>query len=536
MVVLSPAAARTLLTHEFARRTFAPRRGTGVLALALWSLPSFAAAQAPGATAAPMAPPRLEPATTPGAVEAVTPGAPGSAAVSTSAATPAPETPVTPVVPSVGAPAPSPEVEGALPEQTLTLAEVVGIARQNPPAVLQAIAREQAALAQVDLARTPLLPSLSATVSGNVFASNGGFVSAGGATGGSATFSASGWVDGSLSARWTIWDFGRTALGVRAALESARGAREDVRAAERSAISQAAAAYFVLLADEEIAAQNRATVQQRERQLEISRGLVEAGARPPIEQTRAEVALDSARLDLTVADATARNDAASLAAAVALDPTRPVRAVRPREIPVDDDPTRAADTAAATRPEVAAARARLAQAEAQLSATRAAYYPVLSANASGSVRYTERFTGAGAPVGTPSELGSAAVALSVPIFDPTLRANVRAAEAQVAQARAVVTQQVLGVRTEAVQAALAVRSARQALAQAERLAAGAAANLAQAEGRYAAGVAPQLELVDAQAADATARVQVARARLQFEVAKVRLLTAIGRVTELEGRQ
>ena len=52
--------------------------------------------------------------------------------------------------------------------------------------------------------------------------------------------------------------------------------------------------------------------------------------------------------------------------------------------------------------------------------------------------------------------------------------------------------------------------------------------------RYAAGVAPVLELVDAQAADQTARVNVVRARLQLELARVRLLGAVGRLGDLDG--
>lgn len=413
--------------------------------------------------------------------------------------------------------------------RTLTLAEAVRIARRNPPAVLSAMARARAAEAQVAVARSSLLPSVTTTVSGNAFFSNGGFVSPVGVLGGTTGLSGSLWLDGSVNARWTIWDFGRTVQSVHAAEQGADAARWDVRTAERVAMGQAAAAYYVVLSDGEMIAQARETLRQRERQLEIARGLVETGVRPPIEQTRAEVARDTARLDLTVAEATARNDCAALAAALALDPTVELNVLPPPEISVDDDPVRAAERALAHRYEITAARARLSQAEAQLAAARAGYLPTLGVSASGSVRYTERVN---APGGGLSEIASAGVSLSVPVFDPVVNANVRAAEANVSSARATLDQQILTVRTEAVQSAIAVRSARQALAQAERVAAGAAANLVQAEGRYAAGAASLLELVDAQAADANARVGVVRARLQLGLAQVRLLTAIGTIEEL----
>jgi outer membrane protein TolC len=55
----------------------------------------------------------------------------------------------------------------------------------------------------------------------------------------------------------------------------------------------------------------------------------------------------------------------------------------------------------------------------------------------------------------------------------------------------------------------------------------ATANLTQAVGRYEAGAAQLLELVDAQAADAAARVSVVRARLNALTARAQLLAATG---------
>ena len=65
------------------------------------------------------------------------------------------------------------------------------------------------------------------------------------------------------------------------------------------------------------------------------------------------------------------------------------------------------------------------------------------------------------------------------------------------------------------------------LVQAERLAEVAAANLEQAAGRYEQGAAALLELVDAQAADASARIAVLRARLSAMTSRAQLLAATG---------
>nr|MBP6834176.1 TolC family protein [Deltaproteobacteria bacterium] len=68
--------------------------------------------------------------------------------------------------------------------------------------------------------------------------------------------------------------------------------------------------------------------------------------------------------------------------------------------------------------------------------------------------------------------------------------------------------------------------------QSERLAAGTAANLELATGRYQGGAAPLLEVVDAQAADASARIAVVRARLNLALSRAQLLAATGRLERL----
>jgi outer membrane protein TolC len=90
----------------------------------------------------------------------------------------------------------------------------------------------------------------------------------------------------------------------------------------------------------------------------------------------------------------------------------------------------------------------------------------------------------------------------------------------------------LQVRAAAVQAAINLRASRVSLEQAERLVANAAANLDQATGRYQSGAAPLLETIDAQAADAGARITVVRARLALQIAQVNLLIATGDLERL----
>jgi outer membrane protein TolC len=418
-------------------------------------------------------------------------------------------------------------------EIPLRLSDVLDMARRNPPSIFAALARVQEADAQVDLAHAALMPTVSGVLTGTVAAAQTSIlygqstIPAGLVFPGIVPTAA---LDVSVVARWPIWDFGRTRLAVDAAKHGVRSADDSVRGAERTAMASASRAYFTLLSDADLLTQIRETVRQREREAEIARGLVQSGTRAPIEQTRSEVALDSARADLTIAEGARRSDEATLASALALDPKRRLRLSSPPIRSVDDDPAHSEATALAARPELAAARASLARAEGELAAARAGYRPLLAANGSAGGRYTNHVLSDAV-----TEQGAAAITLTVPFLDPTVAGNIKVAEARVAYARAAFDQECLAVGAEAVQGAIALSSARATLAQAERIVGGASATLQQAQTQYATGAGSLLELLDAQGVDSAARIGVVRARLRVALATVQLLAAEGQLDEL-GRQ
>lgn len=408
---------------------------------------------------------------------------------------------------------------------TVTLTEALRRAWADPPTVLAAVARVEASSLQTAVSRAAYLPSVTLSTSPQFSYSDRPSFAAG--LGPDRLRSAAIGLDATATARMTLYDFGRTANNVRAAEEGLEVTRAEARAARLQSLSAAAVAYLTVLNDRENLASLDATIAQRDARVRIAEGLVSGGTRPPIEALRARLDLESSRLERAAAEERAASNLASLAAAVGVDPLRPVRVA-----PVDDgafsaplDPARAADLAVAARPEFVAARHRLAQAEAQLDATRAGRYPTLGASANVGASYSEVLTGNGLSGITQS--AGAGVSLSWPLFDPTVRANVEVAQANVLVARRNLEAQTLQVRTAAVQAAVTARAAQSTLAQAERLAEVAAANLDQAAGRYAQGAAQLLELVDAQAADASARVAVLRARLNAHTARAQLLAATG---------
>ncbi len=409
---------------------------------------------------------------------------------------------------------------------TLDFREALARGAADPPTVTLALARLGISDAQIASARAAYLPSVTASGAASIGFSDQPVLSDVRYQSVNASASAG------VTARFPIYDFGRTASAVEAATRGRNAAREDLRTARTQAMAAVAVAYLTVLNDQEAVTAARAIVEQREAHLRIAAAMVDAGSRPPIERVRAELDLDVGRLDLTAAEARERNDRAVLAVAMGVDPLSElvVSAVDESALRADDDPARAAAAAVAGRPEFAAARARVLQAESQAEAARATRRPVLAGQASAQANYSGRLVGQGA-FGLSEQL-QGGLTLTWPIFDASARAGIDVADANVTSARATLAQQSLAVRSAAVQAAINLRTAAVALDQTAHLASTAAANLEQATGRYSSGVAPLLETVDAQAADASARVAVVRARLQLQVARVNLLTSTGEIERL----
>lgn len=418
----------------------------------------------------------------------------------------------------------------------IDLREVLLRARADPPTVRNALSRVTLASAQISSARAGYFPTVTLSTSPSIGITDRPFLPATAISAAQRLQSSSVSVDLSLQARITLWDFGRTAANVRTAELGHDAAREDFRLSALQSMSAATAAFVTVLNDNEAVSAAESIVTQREAHYRIADGLVTAGTRPPIERVRAQIDLETARIDLTVARSRAQLDTAALASALGLDPLRSLDIVPMPDtaLDTDEDPARAADAAVLSRPEFAGARARLAQAQSQQSAASAAFRPTLSATVNGSASYNEVLAGRG--LGGLGENASAGVSLSWAVFDPTVRANLAAAEANVSSARAALDAQTLTVRTAAAQAAITVHNARVTLDQSQQLRRVSAANLELASGRYQAGAAPVLELVDAEAADAAARIAVVRARLNLQLSRLQLLSATGALEHLAGRR
>ncbi len=433
-------------------------------------------------------------------------------------------------------PASAQEVASPAPSVQLTLASALERARRDAPSVLTAAAQTAIAAARRDDAGVSLLPTLSASAGLNAGANKTSRSIDSGVAGAPSELEAeslSTGLEASLNARWLLWDFGRAASSEEALAAALQAATSDEQTAQRSAVLLVANAYLAVLADEEAVASATQTLEQRSRQADIARRRVAAQVAAPIEEVRASIAVESARGELSRAQGALRRDKAQLSGAMGLPAATELSLERFEVTPVALTADEAGARAAASRPEVAAAKQRLLTAELQVAIAGANHRPSLLL--SGSVGPSWQATDT--PSSQTSAGANAALVFSLPLIDPSVGAAERLAMAQRSAAGAALEQVRQAVATEATTAVIDAEQARVSLTIAEQTAKLAAANLVQAEGRYAAGAAPLMELLDAQLQDSQARQALVSQRYQAGRAQFGVIGAtgeLGRLFEMAG--
>lgn len=414
----------------------------------------------------------------------------------------------------------------------LTLANALERARRDAPSVLSAAAQTAIAAARREDAGVSLLPTLSASAGLNAGASKTSrSVDNGGVVGAPTTLDAvslSTGLDASLTARWLLWDFGRAASSEEALAAALQAATSDEQTAQRSAVLLVANAYLAVLADEEAVASATQTLEQRSRQADIAKRRVAAQVAAPIEEVRASIGVESARGELSRAQGALRRNKAQLAGAMGLPATTELSLEAVEVTPVAVTAAEAGARAAASRPEVVAAKQRLLTAELQVAIAGANHRPSLLL--SGSVGPSWQATDT--PSSQTSAGANAALVFSLPLIDPSVGAAERLAMAQRSAAGAALEQVRQTVATEASTAVIDAEQARVSLTIAEQTAKLAAANLVQAEGRYAAGAAPLMELLDAQLQDSQARQALVSQRYLAGRAQFSVMGAMGELGRL----
>ena len=281
--------------------------------------------------------------------------------------------------------------------------------------------------------------------------------------------------------------------------------------------------YLEAVAGESRIAAAQAQLDTGEALLVLARDRKAAGLGAGIELLRAQVQEQSLRQRLIVAEQEAAKEKLALARAIGLPLGQRYRLAdsMPAALPeVALTVEQAVDRAWAGRPDLEAAQARVASAEAQRKAARGEGLPSLVVSGDyGAIGNT-----------VSSSLGTFTVgaALRVPLFEGgRVQAKVREAEARVQQERARLADLRARIYYEVQAVFLDLKAAGERVAVAESAQALAREQLQQARDRFAAGVADNLEVVQAQEALATAAENQIASLYAQNVARLSLVRTLG---------
>lgn len=330
---------------------------------------------------------------------------------------------------------------------------------------------------------------------------------------------------GSLNLDWTLIDFARDAShgAARARTRAARHARKN---AIRQASLAAVELFFRASAASALVEDAALTVERRTSQHDAAAALVKAGTRSPLDAQRARIEMISAEYTLQARRSDQQAAFSALAVAMGLPPTRLVQPAPSENTfagPVS--PRRAQELAYQNRPEVQQLRAIVLTRRKEHSSAIGQRLPTAGVSATGSLSYVSMIEGEG--IDGRQYGGSAIGYIRWSLIDPVIWTQGSVAEAGVLEAQGQLKLVAQSVMAEAVEASFLLQRAKTELDRAEAvLAAGRVTREAQ-NGRYRAGLASLLELLDAENLEQLARQQRIQAQRDYRIASARLWAACG---------
>ena len=405
----------------------------------------------------------------------------------------------------------------------LSLWDVMDRALCNNPQTRSAWANAKVSAAQVGVARSAYLPTLSASGSASRNRTDGGSRAGGAVSGGSTVYNAE---SASLAAGYLLYDFGSRDANLDNALQTLAAANFTQDATLQKVLLSAVQAYYQLFgaraAVEAAAEAERSSLES----LKAAAARYDAGTATPADRLQAQTAYSQATLNRIQTEGNAKNAEGALATAMGMDANRPLSYAAPvlkqPEEDFDRDLDRLINDARRRRPDLAAAEAQVKAAEAGAQAARAAGMPTLSLSANAN------YSASG--LADPFHSQTLGISLNIPIFTGFNNTyQIRAARARVESQAAQRDSVRLQVALDVWQAYHNLSTGVQAVRSSADLVASAAASERVALGRYKAGAGTILDLVTAQSALAAARQQNIQALYGLSIFKAALAQALGRI-------
>jgi outer membrane protein len=415
----------------------------------------------------------------------------------------------------------SQEVSLPQPGKPLSLNDCVALALRFNPALRSNQALIEAQKARVEQALAAYYPQINFNTSYNWNTFN--YVSLGGAV-------------RTYTYNWTfldvfsmgpnlnqlIYDFGRTSNTVKINRENVKANEQDLVTTKQTVILNVQQAYFGVLQTQRLVEVAKDVVSQTKQHLDQAQGFYQAGTRPKIDVTKAEVDMANAQLALIQANnnydvaRVTLNNAIGFTQSLTF-PVEDILGFTPREYQLED----IVKTAYGQRPEIEQIKAKQRSQEAAIKLAQSSYYPILSGNA----QYIWR--GYHMPNDMTWDMFFGAT-LSIPIFSGFSSPN------QVSEQRAnmknLVSQEEalkLNIRLEAEQAYLSQKQATEQIRVTEKAVGQAQENYDLASGRYKVGVGSPLEITDAEVQLANAKANYIQALYNYKVAEAKIERATG---------
>ncbi len=437
----------------------------------------------------------------------------------------------------------------------LSIAEAVETALRENPSIRGALATARAAQARIGLSRSTWLPQLNASTQVRADTSYQTGVTQGAEAVNTLRYS------GALQLSQLIYDFGRTSARIDGAEAGTAAAQADSENIRSQVALRAINSFYAVLQAEALREVSRRTLEQQQQRRLQAESFFRIGTRPEIDVLIARTAVANAELALVQAESSVYTARTQLLEALGVqsehEPAsraqgqpgpsawleRPLLSVASPPLAIEDaEPAIDAllDEALRNRPDYAAQRERVRQAEASVSALRGDYLPQLSLGVNGQLSGSIGGLTVGTVGGTsrldvptagqPGFGLTGSLSLTWPVLSGLSTVyGLREAHANLLAARASLDALRLSMRSQLLAALYQLRAAVRSVQAAQALATQAGRQLDMARGRYQAGVGNAIELGDAAVTAASAQAQRVQAEYALYGTRATLLWHLGQL-------
>ncbi|MBU0568656.1 TolC family protein [bacterium] len=327
----------------------------------------------------------------------------------------------------------------------------------------------------------------------------------------------------------TFYDNGKTQARTKQAKARLEADRVDFQKIRDELIFEVTGSYYALLKAEKMLRVKDEGLKQAQAHLDLAKARHRIGTAPKSDILKAEVGVGSSELDLIEAENTLSLARMTLSNVMEIDLNTPLLVSGAEEIePIEMALDECLDLALRDRPEIREAEISLRIDEIDLKLARKEVWPSIEVAGSYNIDADQLINEYDWDESTGWEIG---IKTSFPIFDAgQTRRGVTKARINLENTRTEADQLAKNITLEVKKAYLTLKSQQKVIETTEKQVAQAKESFDAAQGRYKSGVAPMIEVIDAQASLNNARTNYVKAIYDYQMAIFTLNKAMGGIT------